>query len=196
MWTETVVSLVLIALGLVLAYKGYALFKGLVSVFGALVLGTCFLIAGIWIGGMIGGIFTLIIPIALAIIGCIIGAILAVRIAVTMLGIAFAVISWTAGMAVGSELFEGGLAVFVTALIFAMAGIVLFIIFNKAMIKVATSVIGGYLTAWGAYMLSHGYVEERIAFIAAVIIMIAVTLSGMISQIGGSSKKKKKDDGG
>ncbi|MDG6225023.1 MAG: hypothetical protein QCI82_05865 [Candidatus Thermoplasmatota archaeon] len=194
MWTETVVSLVLIVLGLVLAYRGYVLFKGVVSVFGALILGTCFLIAGIWIGGMVGGIFALLVPIALAIIGCIIGAILAVRIAVTMLGIAFAVISWTAGMAVGSELFDGGLALFVTALVFAMAAVALFIIFNKAMIKVATSVIGGYLTAWGAYTLMHGHMADGIAFLAGVVILIAVTVSGMVSQMGASSKRKKKDD--
>ena len=193
MWTETVVALVLVALGLVLAYKGYALFKGVISIFGALVLGACFLIAGIWIGGMIGGIFSLVIPIVLAIIGCILGAILAVKIAITILGIAFAVISWTAGMAAGSELFPGQLIGFAIALIFAIVGIVVFIIFNKAMIKIATSLIGGYLTAWGANMILDPFMSDRAAFLIGAVILVAVSVSGILSQMGTRSKKKKND---
>lgn len=193
-----VASIALILLGLVVAYSGHRLFKGLVALFGALLLGAGSFMLGLWIGGIVGGPLGIIVAVVMGLIGAVTGALLATGLAMFVLVIAFAMFSWSIGLTIGGAIGLDGLSLYALALVIAVIGAVTFMALSRTMLRLATSILGAYLVAWGAFsMMSDPIgIGARVATIIAVVLFILVATTGFIAQSGEKGDRHDKGNGG
>jgi len=177
------------------ACAGYKMFKGVVGLLGAIVLGGTFFIAGLWIGSFISGILGIVVAVVLGIIGAVLGAVLALTIATLMLSIGFGIISFMVGLEIGKVLGLSDGPSIVMGAAFAVVGGILFLVLARFMIKVATSVLGGYLTAMGSFRLIDGMVSmgREVSLLICLFIFILVTAAGYAIQSGLDHGDRGKD---
>jgi hypothetical protein len=194
-------ALLVVSFGLIIAIAGYHLFKGLVGLMGAIILGGAAFFFGLWIGGFVAGGFGLIIAIVLGIIGAVIGAILAIAIATVVLAIGFGIVAFSAGVALGESLDLPGIGPVALGAALAVIGAFLFLILARFLIRAATSLLGGFMVASGSFYLFDRFttLSDGTAFLICIAVLAVVSVLGFYVQSGAErkdgSKPGKRRDG-
>lgn len=187
-------ALLVISFGLVIALAGYHLFKGLVGLMGAMILGGAAFVLGLWIGGSVAGVLGSIIAIAFAIVGAVIGALLAIAIATVVLAIGFGMVAFSVGVALGESLDIPGIGPIALGAVLAVVGAFLFLLLARFLIRAATSVLGGFMVAAGSFYLLDRFTAfgGGTAFLICIAVLAVVSLVGFTVQSGAERKDRSK----
>jgi len=190
--SATVIALILLTLGLVLAYAGYRLLKGIASLLGALVLGGAMLAVGLWMGSLIGGVTAIVLPLVLGLVGALIGAFVAIKLLMLVLAIGAAIISWIAGTAVAEVFSMEPLPGFALSLACSVAGLLLFLLMSRAMIKGSTAALGSFMVFTGSFQLFEKALPPGPALAASIALGACVGITGMLYQMRGRSGRRRR----
>lgn len=188
-------AIILILMGLVIAYKGFDLLKNFVRTTGAIIMGILFFI----IGGVIGILFGPLIAIVAAIIGGILGLIIGAILAPTLLWLLLSAIVFIICFNLGAT---GAESLGASELIAIVAGIFVGLIGSwfisrlaRALLVGATALVGGLLVGAGAYLIILDPYGFTLAIAAGIGTMIFVAATGFMANRDKGHRKKKRKHG-
>jgi len=159
-------ALILILIGLVVAYFGKTLFKVTAFLVGALAGGALGYFVAAWLGG--GNVICML---AAVVIGAIVGGLLSLAIAEGIIALAVGgVFAWAAGLIVPDNT--------VVAIIAFIIGFVIALIFMNKLLAAITGVLGGAMVGLGVVML----MPDATGGIAGLIVGVIIALTGIYYQ--------------
>lgn len=189
-------ALILIILGLIVAYKGVDLMTHFIRSTGGLLLGIVFFIIGGIVGILLGPLVAIVAAIVAGIIGFILGFIFAPSLLWLLLSLVVFVIFFNIGSNTADALGAGSAVVFASGLISGLLGSWLFSHIARRALAGATSVIGGLLVGTGTFMILLNYQSLPVAAGAGAAVFMIVSLTGYgASRPRGSGRSRKRRSG-
>jgi hypothetical protein len=185
-------AIILVILGLVIAYKGFDLLKGFVRTTGAILGGIVFFLIGGFIGLFFGPFIAIAAAVLMGILGMILGAILAPTLLWLMLSIIVFVICFNIGANVAGDLGASDIMVLVVGIISGILGSWLFSNLARRALVGATSTVGGLMVGAGAFLISMEYFGLVPSAVIGIVALVIVSSTGYGANRGKKRKKHKK----
>ncbi len=185
-------SVILVLMGLIIAYKGFDLLKHFVRSTGAILGGILFFIIGGVIGMFFGPLIAIAAAIVMGILGMIIGAILAPSLLWLMLSIVVFIVCFNIGGTVAENFGASGIMALVIGMISGFIGAWIFSFMARKLLVGATSIVGGLMVGAGTFMVLIGRYGFTVAAVSGTIILVLVALTGYSSNTWKKRKKSKK----
>jgi hypothetical protein len=159
-------ALILILVGLVVAYFGKTLFKVTAFLVGALAGGALGFFVAAWLGG--GSVICML---AAVVVGAIVGGSLSLAIATGIIALGVGgVFAWAASLFLPGDV--------IVAMVAFLIGLVLALIFMNKLLAAITGVLGGAMAGLGVVMLLPGATGG----IAGLIVGVMIALTGIYYQ--------------
>jgi hypothetical protein len=193
--TVLIGSIVLIVLGLVIAYRGLHLLKNFVRTTGAILMGLILFLVGGTIGLLFSPLFAIIGAIGGGILGLIIGFILAPTLLWLLLSIIVFMICFNIGSSIADTLTDTQVVILIAGFIAGLIGSWTFSLVAKRMLAGAASTAGGLMVGSGIFLILLNYVDTSllIASIGGLVGLIVVASTGYGANRPKKHKKRKKD---
>ena len=185
-------AMILVLMGLIIAYKGFDLLKHFVRSTGAIIGGIVFFIIGGVIGMFFGPLIAIAAAIIMGILGLMIGALLAPTLLWLMLSIVVFIVCFNIGGTVAENFGASGIMVLVIGMISGFIGAWMFSFLARKLLVGATSVVGGLMVGAGTFMIIIGLFGFTAAAIGGTIALVLVALTGYTLNMGKKRKRSKK----
>lgn len=189
-----IASIVLIVLGLIIAYRGLHLMKNFVRSTGAVICGIIFFLVGGAVGLLFSPLIGLIGAVAGGIIGLIVGFLLAPTLLWLILSIIVFMICFNIGSSVADNFTSNQIMIIIAGFAAGLIGSWLFSYLAKRMLAGAASTVGGLMFGSGLFlMLLYNFdTGFMTAGIAGLVGFLLVAVTGYGANRPKKKKKKKK----